>query len=76
MCLNLSFEARKQLTFYKVSGLNTIFVIQYIQCFKNFWGSAMFLYKVLLKWGKNEEDFESSIFFEAQKYYFCFWIEP
>ena len=30
----------------------------------------IFFYKFLLKWGKNEEDFESSIFFEAQKYYF------
>ena len=32
----------------------------------------MFFYKFLLKWGKNEENFESSIFFEAQKYYFVF----
>ena len=31
----------------------------------------IFFYKFLLKWGKNE-DFESSIFFEAQKYYFVF----
>ena len=27
-----------------------------------------FFYKFLLKWGKNEEDSESSIFFETQKY--------
>ena len=32
----------------------------------------IFFYKLLLKWGENEEDFESSIFFEAQKYYFAF----
>ena len=32
----------------------------------------MFFYIFLLKWGKNEEGFESSIFFEAQKYYFVF----
>ena len=32
----------------------------------------MFFHKFLLKWGKNEENFESSIFFEAQKYYFAF----
>ena len=32
----------------------------------------MFFYKFLLKWGKNEENFESSIFFEAQKYCFVF----
>ena len=29
-------------------------------------------YKFLLKWEKTEVDFESSIFFEAQKYYFVF----
>ena len=32
----------------------------------------IFFYKFLLKWGKNEEDFESSIFFETQKYHFVF----
>ena len=32
----------------------------------------IFFYKFLLKWGKIEEDFESSIFLEAQKYYFAF----
>ena len=32
----------------------------------------MFFYKFVLKWGKNKENFESSIFFEAQKYYFVF----
>ena len=32
----------------------------------------MFFSKFLLKWGKNEEYFESSIFFEGQKYYFVF----
>ena len=31
----------------------------------------MFFYKFLSKWGKNE-GFESSIFFETQKYYFAF----
>ena len=29
-------------------------------------------YKFLLKWGKIEEDFESSIFLKSQKYYFAF----
>ena len=29
---------------------------------------SIFFYKFLLKWEKNE-DFESTIFFEAQKYY-------
>ena len=32
----------------------------------------IFFYKFLLKWVKIEEDFESSIFLEAQKYYFAF----
>ena len=32
----------------------------------------IFFYKFLLKWGKIEEDFESSIFLEAQKYCFAF----
>ena len=32
----------------------------------------IFFYKFLLKWGKIEEDFESSIYLEAQKYYFAF----
>ena len=32
----------------------------------------MFFYKFLLKWWKNEENVESSIFFETQKYYFVF----
>ena len=31
-----------------------------------------FFCKYILKWGKNEEKFECSIFFEAQKYYFVF----
>ena len=32
----------------------------------------IFFYKFFLKWGKNEEDFESCIFFEAQKFYLGF----
>ena len=32
----------------------------------------IFFYKFLLKWGKNEENFESSIFFKVQEYYFVF----
>ena len=32
----------------------------------------LFFHKFLFKWGKIEEDFESSIFLEAQKYYFAF----
>ena len=32
----------------------------------------IFFYKFLFKWGKNEQDFEPSIFFEGEKYYFVF----
>ena len=32
----------------------------------------LLFYKFLLKWGNIEEDFESSIILEAQKYYFAF----
>ena len=64
MCLNLPLEVKNQLKFY--------FVIQYIRCFKNFRGSAIILLQILLKWGKIEQDFESSIFLEAQKYFFAF----
>ena len=39
---------------------------------RTFEALQMFFYKFLLKWGTNEENFESSIFFEAQKYYFVF----
>ena len=58
--------------FTKSDGLNIPFVIQHIRSFKNFWGSANILLEVSLKTVKNKEDFESSIFFEAQKYYFIF----
>ena len=30
----------------------------------------IFFYKFLFKWGKYEEDFKPSIFFEGEKYYF------
>ena len=53
---------------FKWDGLNIFFVVQYNRCFKNFWGSA----KIPLKMEKNCKDFESSIFLEAQKYYFAF----
>ena len=53
---------------FKWDGLNIFFVVQYNRCFKNFWGSA----KIHLKMEKNCKDFESSIFLEAQKYYFAF----
>ena len=39
---------------------------------KIFEALQIFFYKFLLKWGKIEEYFESSIFLETQKYYFAF----
>ena len=58
--------------FTKWDGLNILFFIQYIRCFKNFWGSANILLQIPVKMGKKWRKFESSIFFEAQKYYFVF----
>ena len=72
MCLNLLFEVKNQMTFYKLGWFKELFDIQYIRCFKNFWGPANILLQIPLKMGKNEEDFESSIFFEGQKCYFVF----
>ena len=60
--------------FTKWDGLNILFVLQYIRCFKNFRGSANILLQIP-QWGKIEGDFESHIshiFLEAQKYYFPF----
>ena len=70
MCLNLHFEAKNQLTFTKWDRLNIVFAIQYIWCFKNFWDSANILLQIPIKKGKNKEDVQSRIFFEAQKYEF------
>ena len=72
MCLNLPFELKTNWHFTKWDSLNILFVIQYIRCFKNFWGSANIILQTPPKMGKSAEDFESSIFFEAQKYYFAF----
>ena len=68
MCLNLPFEAKNQLTFTKWDGLNIVFVIQYIRCFKNFWDSANIILQIPIKIGKKIK----KMFFEAQKYYFVF----
>ena len=70
MCPNLPFETNWHFT--KWDGLSILFVTQHIRCCINFWGSSNVLLQVPLKMGKNEENFESSIFFEAQKYYFVF----
>ena len=65
MCLNLSFEVKNQLTSYFL--LFSIFDVLRI-----FEALEIFLYKLLLKWGKIEENCESGILFEAPKYYFVF----
>ena len=65
MCLNSPFEVKNQLTSYFL-----LFSIFYL--LRNFWGSAKIPIQITLKMGKIEEDCESSIFFEAQKYYFVF----
>ena len=60
--------------FTKWDGLNILFVLQYIRCFKKFRGSANILLQIP-QWGKIEGDLESHIshiFLEAQKYYFPF----
>ena len=74
MCLNLTELLRLKTIwhFAKWDGLNILFLIQYIRCFNHFWGSANVLLQIPLKMGKNQENFESNIFFEAQKYYFAF----
>ena len=56
MCLNLPFEVKNQLTFYKVRWFKHTF-----WCFKNVWGSTNVLLQIPLKMGKNEENFESSM---------------
>ena len=58
--------------FTKRDGLDILFLFSIFDDLKFSEAQQIFFYKFLLKWGKNEEDFESSIFFEAQKYYFVF----
>ena len=73
MCLNLPFEVKNQLTFYKVRWFKYTFCLFSIfGVLRIFEALQMFFYKFLSKQGKNEEDIESSIFFEGQKYYFNF----
>ena len=52
MCLNLPFEDKTNWHFTKWDGLNKLFVIQCIRCFKIFWGSANFLLQIALKMEK------------------------
>ena len=76
MCLNLPFEVKNQLTFYEVRWFkyNSCYSV-YSMFFRIFEALQMFFYNFLLKWWKNEENFKSSIFSEAQKY-FVFEMRP
>ena len=59
MCLNLPFEVKNQLSFYKVRRFKYSFCYSVFLMFKNLWGFANILfYKFFLKWRKNE-DFET-----------------
>ena len=61
--------------FTKWDSLNILFVIQYIRCFKIFWGSANVLLQISLKMGKNEEKCWVQHIIWSSKILFCFWIE-
>ena len=68
-------EVKNELTYSKMRWIKYTFcdsVYSVYSIFKNFRDSANVLLKIPLKMGKNGEKFESSIFFEAQKYYFVF----
>ena len=72
LCLNLPFKVKNQLTFYKVRWFKQFLLFSIIDVLRISEALQIFFYNFLLKWGENEEDFESSIFFEAQKYYVTF----
>ena len=56
-------------------GLSIVFVIQYIRCFKNFWGSANILLQIPLKMGKKWRRFLVQHILRSSKILCCFWIE-
>ena len=73
MCLNLPFEVKNQLTFYKVRWLKYTFCYSAYSMFLELLRLCKYyFYKFFLKWEKTEGFFECSIFFEAQKFYFVF----
>ena len=61
--------------FFPDTDLNILFVIRYIRCFKNFWGSANILLQIPLKMGKNWRRFWVQHIPWSSKILFCFWIE-
>ena len=74
MCLNLPFEVKNQPTFYKVRWFKYTFCYSVYYMFEEFLRLCNFFFQIPLKMEKNEEDFKSSIFLEAQKYDFlCEW---
>ena len=72
ICLNLPFEVKSQLTSYKLGWFKYTFLFSIFDVLRIFEALQIFLWKFHLKWGKNEEDCESDIFFEVQKYYSVF----
>ena len=54
MCLNLPFEVKNQMTFYKVKWFKEIFFLLFsiFNVFRIFKNLQIFFYKSLLKWGK------------------------
>ena len=61
--------------FAKWDGLNILFVIQYIRCFRNFWGSANALLQLPLKMVKKLRKFWVQHILWSSKILFCFLIE-
>ena len=61
--------------FTEWDGLNILFVIQYIWCFKDIWGSANIILQILLKMGKNWRRFWVQHIPWSSKVLFCFWFE-
>ena len=52
-----------------------LFVIQYIQYFKNFWSTANIILRIPLKIGKKWKRFWVQHILWSSKILFCFWIE-
>ena len=52
MCWTCLLKLKTNWHFAKWDGFYILFAIQYIQCFKNFWGSANVILQIPLKMGK------------------------
>ena len=87
MCLNLPFEVKNQMTFYKVKWFKEIFFLLFsiFNVFRIFKNLQIFFYKSLLKWGKMKKilspahslKFKNIIwFFEWRLNFFLKWSYP